>query len=145
MSHAWEVKGFLHFTGNFLCRNYLKLLGKKLHIQHKQNSVFNYITLSTERAKEMEDSPSFEYLYTQLVLPQYGEHRHNISASSLQKLMENPPPKKETIPLIWRCSSLQRWAMTHCKENFYSPTTDSNFFLQINGKNPNQDAFHWKY
>jgi len=99
------VKDFLHFTGNFFCRNYLKLLGQKLHIKHKQTSNFNSITLSRERAEEMENSPSFEYLYTQSALPQYGEHRHIISAASLRKLMDTPI--KETISLIWRCSYLQ--------------------------------------
>lgn len=142
-----EVKEFLHFSQNFLCRNYLKLLGQKLHIQHKQTSSFNSITPSREWAEEMECSPSFEYLYTQPVLPQYEEHRYSISAASLQKLMGTP--KKETISLGY-VAVYKGEHMVHCKETILSSSSaDSNFFMQITSKNANKiitmDAFPWKY
>lgn len=51
-----------------------------------------------EGQRTREHPPPFEYLYTPLELPQYGQHRLNISATCLKKLMD--APGKETIPWI---------------------------------------------
>lgn len=51
-----------------------------------------------EGQKTRDHPPPFGYLYTPLVLPQYGKHRLNISAASLKKLRD--APEKETIPWI---------------------------------------------
>lgn len=94
-----EVKEF-HCTGKCLFRNYLSYIKDKGYI-FNLNKVQFLIPLPSpveEGQKTTEHSPHFEYLYTPLVLPQYGQHRLSISAASLKKLMD--APEKEIIPLI---------------------------------------------
>lgn len=77
--------------------SYIKDKGYTLNID-KAQFLIPLLSSVEEGQKTREDPPPFEYLHTPMVLPQYGQHRLNISAASLHKVMD--APEKETIPPI---------------------------------------------